>query len=77
MFKKYWLIIRSRETREAIGIATWDRSVPWVEYDKPDELNFHSQMDSAVGVGKWIFSTITEAEYETYRDLHGLKVLGN
>ena len=75
--RTHWLVIRSIKTGEAIGIATWDRSVPWVEYDKPALSNFHNQMDAVVGVGEWTFNTITEAEYETYRDLHGLKVLGN
>jgi hypothetical protein len=35
----------------------------------------HARLDEQVGPG-WMFNVISRAEFETFRDLHGFKVLG-
>ena len=84
MATTWWLLVRTRPTGEAIVI---------VEYVDPEAYGYgpecgsirsenhgiaplHPQRTSAIG-SHWTYDTISLAEYETYRDLHELKVLGD
>ncbi len=84
MATTWWLLVRTRPTGEAIGI---------VEYVDPEEYEYgpefgsigrenhwiatmHAKLTEEIG-SHWTYDTISLAEYETYRDLHELKVLGD
>ena len=82
----WWLLIRKLDSgpilqREAIGIAEYvDPEVygPGTEYiSKTDHwiATKHDKLTEQLGSG-WMFEVISRAEFETYRDLHGLEMLG-
>lgn len=81
MATTWWLVIRRNPDREAIGIAEHvelEEYGPGTGYiSKADHwlATMHTRLDEQIGPG-WTYNTISKAEFETFRDLHGLEVLG-
>ena len=81
MATTWWLVIRRRPDREAVGIAEYvepEMYGPGTKYiSKADHWisTMHTRLDDQVG-SEWTYNVISRAEFETFRDLHGLEVLG-
>jgi len=71
--KTFWLVIREIISNEAFGIDRFyeNGDEPW-----PGPNGMHGRLDDLLGYGKWTYSIITKAEWETFRDLHGFDDLG-
>ena len=81
MSKTWWLVIRRRPGLEAIGIAEYvepEKYGPGTDYiSKADHwiATMHDRLSKQIGP-EWMWEVISRAEFETFRDLHGLRVLG-
>lgn len=81
MATTWWLVIRRRSDLEAIGIAEYiepEKYGPGTDYISTTDhwiTTMHDRLDKQVGPG-WTYGVISRAEFETFRDLHGLELLG-
>jgi hypothetical protein len=76
--KIYWLVIRDIVSKEAIGIDKYPKHAE-AKHSEEQWLGpngMHARLDKLLGRGKWTYSKITKAEWETFRDLHGFKYFG-
>ena len=77
----WWLVVRRTPLGEAIGIVEYvepEACGPGTNYiNKTDYwiATMHARLTEQLGSG-WMFEVISRAEFETYRDLHGLEMLG-
>ena len=77
----WWLLVRQKPTGEALGIAEYVEPKNYgpgtIYISKTDHWisTMHERLTEQLGP-VWTYSIISRAEYETYRDLHGLRVLG-
>ena len=81
-----YYLIRSNETKEVFGILSKDNVLVKEDYDliRQNEWAYFGaivaklEYITGLNVGAknwyWIWEEITQAEYETYRDLHGFRV---
>ncbi len=74
--KIFWLVIQELTSRNTIGEAIGIDRFPYGEEQWLGPDGMHARLDKLIGRGKWTYSKITKAEWETFRDLHGFKVLG-
>jgi len=74
--KLYWLVIQELTSRNTIGEAIGIDRFPHSEEQWLGPNGMHARLDKLFGRGNWTYSKITKAEWETFRDLHGFKVLG-
>ncbi len=72
-------LIRSKATKEVLGILSVNEVLD--DFDVVDYVDIKEQLITVVEANislkynRWYFQYITQAEYETYRDLHGFRVL--
>ncbi len=72
-----WLVIRELTNRTLIGEAIGiDKFYKHGEEQWLGPNGMHARMDKLFGRGNWTYSIITQAEWETFRDLHGFDDLG-
>jgi len=79
-----WFLIHTTSDREVFGILEADdypgddagieKLSKW-STDITAEMVYHMRKYGGLKLGEWIWETISQAEYETYRDLHGFKVV--
>jgi len=78
---KWWLLVRRKPNGEAIGIVEYvepEAYGPGTDYiSKTDHwiATMHAKLEEQVGP-EWMYAVISLAEFETFRDLHGLEILG-
>ena len=67
----YWLVFRSGPDKQAFGIMRYlDGNASIDKW-----WGRASQLNKEYGTGNWSYNEITQAEWETYRDLHELPVI--
>ncbi len=81
MAATWWLVIRKEPGLEAIGIAEYVEPEvygPGTGYISTTDhwiATMHAKLDEQIGPG-WTYNVISRAEFETFRDLHELEMLG-
>ena len=72
-------LIRSRRTKEGLGIISVHEVLDSSDFtdfiDIREWLIIVIEENLTLNYRDWYFEQITQAEYETYRDLHGFRVL--
>ena len=79
-------LVRSNKNKEVFGILSKDNVLVKEDYDyiRENEVSYFGAIKAKLehiagkNVGRdnwyWYWEEITQAEYETYRDLHGFRV---
>jgi len=77
----WWLVVRRKPGLEAIGIAEYvEPEVYGINSEYRDKTEhwlrtMHTTLTVQCGPD-WTYNIISLAEFETFRDLHGLEILG-
>ena len=72
-------LIRNKATKEGLGILSVreviDGYLERVDFiNTTDQLIMVVEANISLNYSRWYFEHISQAEYETYRDLHGFRV---